>query len=110
MTAFRAIQQFKNLYDLASRPVLLDLLVRTLPHLDEIERVNQASLYDKYTHELLIRRWSDKTDFMAPEERLYLMEELAWEMVLMQRSQIPFSEFPQRITRFFELENAEERS
>lgn len=104
------IQELTNLRDLASRPVLLDMIVKTLPQIRDARQINQATLYETYVDGLLKRRWSEDTDYTSPRDRLFFMQELAWEMYTSQRLTIPFSEFPGRVTGYFGLKNDPERA
>lgn len=107
---YQRLQELSNLRDLASRPVLLDMIVKTLPQIQGASQINQASLYEAYVDALLERRWSEDTDYIVPQERLFFMQELAWEMYQTQRLIIPFSEFPERVTEYFGLRDDPEQS
>jgi uncharacterized protein YjbI with pentapeptide repeats len=109
-TVHDKIQDLSNLRDLASRPVLLDMIVKTLPEIADASQINQATLYESYVDKLLKRRWSKDTDYIPPEDRLYFVQELAWEMYTTQRPTIPFSEFPERVTRHFSLKDNPEQA
>lgn len=107
---YQRIRQLINLRDLAGRPVLLDMIVKTLPQMQDARQINQAILYATYVDALLRRRWSEDTDYIPPLERLFFMKELAWEMYLAQRLSIPFSEFPERVMRHFCLRDDPQRA
>jgi WD40 repeat protein len=107
---YKKIQELSNLRDLASRPVLLDMIVKTLPQIKDSAQINQATLYAAYVDALLKRRWSEDTDYIPPQDRLFFMKELAWEMYQTQRLSIPFSEFPERVTKHFGLSDELERA
>jgi len=100
---YQKVQGLTNLRDLASRPVLLDMIVKTLPQIQNPAQINQATLYETYVDALLKRRWSEDTDYIPPEERRFFVQELAWEMYTAQKLVIPFSEFPERVTKHFGL-------
>ncbi len=106
---YEKIQRLSNLQDLASRPVLLDMIVKTVPQIEDASKINQATLYEAYVDALLKRRWSEDTDYITPQERLFFMQELAWEMYQTQRLSFPFSEFPERVTRYFGLKDEPEQ-
>lgn len=107
---YREIQELANLRDLASRPVLLDMIAQTLPQIKDAREINQATLYEAYVDNLLKRRWSEGADTMPPADRLFLSQELAWEMQRSQRLTIPFSDFPGRVTDYFGLKDDPERA
>lgn len=73
---YEKIMSLPNLQDLASRPVLLDMIVKTLPQIEDASQVNQATLYEAYIDELLKRRWSEDTDYIPPQDRLFFVQEL----------------------------------
>lgn len=68
--------------------------------------VNQATLYETYIDNLLKRRWNKKTDFISPNDRLVLMQELAQDMYLSQNLTVHFSEFPERVAKYFNIGNS----
>jgi len=107
---YRKIQELSNLRDLSSRPVLLDMIVKTLPEIQNASQINQASLYEAYVNALLNRRWSEDTDFFPPQDRLFFVQELAWEMYQTQRLTIPFSEFPERVKKHLGLKDDPEQA
>ena len=107
---YQKIRDLPNLRDLASRPVLLDMITKTLSQIQDIGRINQANLYEAYVDALLKRRWSQDTDYIPPEDRLFFVQELAWEMYQVQKLGVPFSEFPKRVTKHFGLEDDPERA
>jgi len=102
---YQKVRELANLRDLASRPVLLDMIVKTLPEIQDASQINQATLYEAYVDALLKRRWSESTDHIPPEDRLFFVQELAWEMYTSQRLTIPFSEFPDRVAKYFGLKD-----
>jgi formylglycine-generating enzyme required for sulfatase activity len=102
---FEKIRALPKIEDLAHRPVLLDMIVRTLPTIARPEDLNLASLYENYTQELLRRRATGEAEPIPPDERRYFVQELAWEMQNSNRLTIPFSEFPERVTTHFRLKD-----
>lgn len=108
--AYRRTQELSNLRDLASRPVLLDMIAKTLPQISDPSQINQATLYEAYVNALSGRRWSEDTDYIPPQDRLFFIQELAWEMYQTQRPSIPFSEFPERVTKHFGLKDDPEQA
>jgi hypothetical protein len=74
------IQRIYNLRDLASRPLLLEMIVKSLPHLDEGQPVNAASLYRVYTEAWVDRDFVKGRVVLTKDTKLALMMELAWRM------------------------------
>jgi hypothetical protein len=87
-----------NLWDLSQRPVLCDMIIKTLPTL--LKRgtvINAAQLYDAYTS-----HWLDTDDWrsiMTPAGKRRLMKTLAVQMFFSgqaeERQQIHYSELPE---------------
>jgi formylglycine-generating enzyme required for sulfatase activity len=95
------IHALKGIEDLAHRPVLLRMIAETLPRISKDQDLNLATLYQHYTDELLRLR----VESIPAEERQYFVEELAWEMQNTNRLNVPFSEFPEKVTAHFKLKD-----
>ncbi len=74
------IQRIHNLKDLATRPLLLDMIVKSLPQLDAGQQINAANLYTVYTNLWVQRERDKRREILDSRERLELMKELAWRM------------------------------
>ncbi len=74
---WQAISAIYNLKELAQRPYLLELIVKSLPTLRSGERINAASLYNIYT-DRWIEREERKGRLLDRQTKLGLMMELAW--------------------------------
>lgn len=98
---FEKIRSLPNIEDLAHRPVLLGMIAQTLPALSKDEDFNLATLYQRYTDDLLRHR----AESIPPEERQYFVQELAWEMQTTGRLSVRWSEFPDRVTAHFGLKD-----
>jgi formylglycine-generating enzyme required for sulfatase activity len=98
---YEKIQALPKIEDLAHRPVLLRMIAETLPGIARAEDLNLATLYQRYTDGLLRLR----VESIPAKDRLYFLEELAWEMQTTNRLSIPFSEFPERVTAHFKLKD-----
>ena len=113
-------QTIKNIYDLedlARRPVLLDMVVKSLPQLraegEAGRRVTAADLYQVYT-----RFWTERDDWrmsLTREGKLAFAQELARRLWLEQRTSLHWGElrevtqehFKERLSVSRELEYAE---
>jgi len=96
---FDRIRALPNIEDLAHRPVLLRMIAETLPRISKDEDLNLATLYQRYTDDLLGLR----VESIPAEERQYFIQELAWEMQNSNRLSVPFSEFPEKVSVYFRL-------
>ena len=90
---WRKIQEIYNLKDLATRPLLLDMVVKTLPKLKQGEEVNASKLYNVYTNIWIDREESKGRKFnLNRDTKLALMIELAWRMWRDERQAIHYKE------------------
>ena len=106
------LAQIKIIHDLpnlAQRPILLDMITRSLDRLRASERINQATLYESYTEELLQRR-AAPTQSISPDERRAFIEDLAWDMNVRHLPSIRFDEFPERVRERFRLHDQPEEA
>lgn len=78
-TDWQKIQNIYNLKELAQRPLLLDMIVKSLPKLEAGQQINAASLYKIYTN-IWIEREEAKGRILDKNVKMQLMHELAWRM------------------------------
>jgi len=103
------IKQTHDLQSLASRPVLLDIIVKTLPkHMDYNEKVTPASLYESYTEIWLEREIHKGRNLIPSHIKRAFVYELAWKMLKSEKFYINFKELPKEIQKFFDPQTAEE--
>jgi formylglycine-generating enzyme required for sulfatase activity len=107
-THWAQVQAIYNLRDLARRPVLLDMIARTLPELKEGQRINAARLYQVYTNLWLEREVAKGRTLIEPGHRRFFAEELAMEMLHTNELAIHFSRIPARVKAHFGLQDAEQ--
>ncbi|MBI4750202.1 MAG: TIR domain-containing protein [Acidobacteria bacterium] len=90
----RKLRKIHNLADLAHRPLLLDMIVKSLPELDQTnQKVTTATLYRVYTDLWIEREDTEKKNrILSGETRYRLMLELAWQMWNTDQTAIHFSE------------------
>lgn len=83
------IKKIHDLSDLSTRPVLLDMIVSSLPELQKAKnRINSAALYSHYTD-----RWSTRDQWRVTiplDIRKTFCETLAWVMHCANITEIPF--------------------
>jgi len=96
----RKIHSTYNLQDLAKRPILLDIIVKTLPKMDTtVEVINPASLYKVYTG-----FWVQHEDWrssMTCEEKEFFTIELAYLMFKENIEQVHFSQLSAPVKQYF---------
>jgi len=88
---WETIRSLYNLKDLARRPVLLDMVVKSLPQLRERKgEVTTAGLYDVYTGFWIHR--DDWRAILTPAGKAAFTEELAWRLWSTDRQRLHYSE------------------
>jgi len=81
MEMWRKIKSTYNLEDLSKRPILLEMIIQSLPTLMKAGReINSSKLYEVYT-DIWIQR-DDWRSVMIPDEKAIFMEELSLHMFL----------------------------
>ncbi len=99
-------QQIKATYDLPNlsrRPVMIEMIVDTLPDVKDLPEINSAILYRKYTERWIKKNIQEERTFLDAESKQIFMEELAWEMYRAGMSSIHFTDIPARVQRHFGL-------
>lgn len=90
-----------NLRELAEKPILLELMVQTLPQIkiEENEKLNHASLYDRYT-----KFWLNRDDWrssLTTNDRELITEELAFYLFINDKDKIFYEDLPKIIQHHF---------
>jgi len=75
----KKIKQIHNLKELAHRPLLLDMIVKSLPQIQSTEVITAANLYETFTN-IWIEREESKGRFLHKKIKASLMLQLAWKM------------------------------
>lgn len=98
---YSSIRAIHDLSDLSTRPVLLDMVLSTLPELSASKkRINSAALYEHYTD-----RWTARDEWRvtAPlKVRQQFSEILAWHMHYNSLSDISYHRLEQAMVRALE--------
>ena len=96
----QAINTVYNLADLASRPLLLEIILKTLGQLlDSYSNIDASLLYKQYTD-----FWIEHEDWrsiMTPKGKRHFMEDLAINLFESGKSSIHFKKLMQPIRRYF---------
>jgi len=94
----RKIKSIHDLSDLSTRPVLLDMILTTLPQLAEAgDRINSASLYEKYTN-----NWTARDDWRVTlplEVRTEFCDVLALMMYLTRLEELSYERLQETLVR-----------
>jgi len=105
---WQRIKHTYNLAELARRPVLLDMIARSLPQLKPEQVLNAARLYEAYTDLWLLRDEEKGRRLITRADKRLFMQELALEMVRREELSIHYSRLPERVRAHFRLEKARE--
>jgi WD40 repeat protein len=93
------IDKVYNLKDLASRPVLLDMIVKSLPAIKEKEDIKVTDLYLAY-----VQSWIDRDDWrheLTREGREFLAEEIAWRIWEQETDRVHYTQINELLTDYF---------
>jgi len=106
---YDTIRSTYNLEELAKRPVLIDLITKSLPQLKlKEESINAGKLYDVYTDFWLERDIKSERTFMKKEDKRLFVKELALKMLLDEQLSIHYSKLPTTVKSYFNLKKSEE--
>jgi len=102
------IESTYNLAELAQRPVLLDMIARSLPDLAPGQAADAARLYEAYTDLWLARDEEKGRTLITRADKRLFMQELALEMSRRDETSVHYSRLPERVRAHFRLEKADE--
>ena len=105
---WQRIERTYNLEELAQRPVLLDMIARSLPELKPGQVINAAGLYEVYTDLWLVRDEEKGRTLITRDDKRLFMQELALGMLHRRESSFHYSRLPERVRDHFRLEKAAE--
>lgn len=105
MEMWGKIKSTYNLEDLSKRPILLEMIIRSLPTLMKAgKEINSSRLYEVYT-DLWIQR-DDWRSVMNTDEKAIFMEELALHMFLNNIQSVRYTNLNQIVLEHFKREIA----
>jgi hypothetical protein len=105
---WQQIKRTYNLAELAQRPVLLDMIARSLPQLKLGQAVNAARLYEAYTDLWLARDEEKGRKLITRDDKRLFMQELALETLRREELSVHYSRLPERVREHFRLQKAHE--
>ena len=92
---------YPGLGELASRPVMSDLIISALPDVEAGRPINMARIYLYATVRKMRRDIRDARTFTSLSDKMFFLCELALEMLVTDTLSINFKSFPERIRRLF---------
>ncbi len=98
-----------QLVDLASRPVMTELILEALPDIEAGKPVDMSRVYLYAVRRKMERDIKEERTFTSLAEKLYFLCELSWEMLSTDRMSINYREFPDRIRKLFGAAVQEEK-
>jgi predicted NACHT family NTPase len=90
-----------QLLDLARRPVMTDLILEALPDIEAGKPVDMSRVYLYAVRRKMERDIKAERTFTSLADKMYLLCELAWEMLSTDRMSLNYRLFPDRIRRLF---------
>jgi formylglycine-generating enzyme required for sulfatase activity len=105
---WQQIEETYNLPELAPRPVLLDMIARSLPELKPGQAINAARLYEVYTGLWLKRDWERGRHLITRQHKRLFMHELGLGMLRRDELSIHYSNLPDHVQHHFHLEKERE--
>lgn len=99
-----------DLWDLAKRPVLLNVILETLPKLktSNSPKVNAASLYETYTRMWLDREDSKGKTLIKSSQKIAFIRGLAKRMFVRTELSINYEDLPAEVKSYFKITNSDD--
>jgi predicted NACHT family NTPase len=99
-----------KLLDLASRPVMTELIIEAMPKIKVGEAVNMSLIYYHAIVHKMDRDIKAERTFTSLADKLYFLCEIAWEMISTEgRMELNYRKFPDRIRKIFKESVPEEK-
>lgn len=92
-----------DLKDLASRPVMISLILQALPQIQADKEVDLARVYlYAVTHQL--EKINTGRSFTSTADKLYFLCELSWQMLSSDQMSLNYRDFPDRLRQLFGIQ------
>ncbi|OIJ08855.1 hypothetical protein BKP35_17370 [Anaerobacillus arseniciselenatis] len=107
----KTIEEIHDLSDLVKRPVLLNVIVETVPKLlleQPKTKINAASLYEKYTNFWVRREDQKGKTLIKSEQKMLFSQELAWKMYNNNLTKIHYKDLPHEIKNYFNISSTDD--
>ena len=90
-----------QLLDLASRPVMTELILEALPEIEAGKSIDMSRIYLYAVKEKIKRDIKAERTFTSLADKLYFLCELSWEMLSTDQMSLNYRLFPDRLRRLF---------
>lgn len=99
-----------DLWDLAKRPVLLNIILDTIPKLclSKPNKINASSLYDQYSRFWLDREDSKGKTLIRSSQKLKFISELAKKMFVKNELAINYNDLPREVKSYFGISSSDD--
>lgn len=74
------IKEIYDLPNLAHHPVILDMIIMTLPDLEGLQSIDHAMLYKTYTDKWIEKAIEEERTLLDADSKRFFAQEVAWEM------------------------------
>ncbi|WP_346893822.1 pentapeptide repeat-containing protein [Clostridium sp. UBA871] len=108
----KIIYETHDLLDLAKRPFLLNIIIKTLPTIinntkkitgkDIKIKINAVELYENYTEQWLRREDAKGKTLIKAKDKQFFCENLAFEMFIKDENSISYDNLPDAIAKYFD--------
>ena len=99
----------QELMDLATRPVMISLILDSLSAIEAGKPIDIARIYLYAVCHQMRKNIKEERTFTSLEDKFYFLCELLWEMYFTDRMSFNYREFPDRIRRLFSQEVQEQK-
>lgn len=97
----RKIIDNKTLLDLARRPLMVELIIESIPEIVQGKKIDISRIYLYAVSKKMRKDIKEERTFTSLSDKLYFMCELSWEMLSNDKMTINYKEFPDRIRSIF---------
>ncbi|WP_051878503.1 hypothetical protein [Chryseobacterium sp. FH1] len=98
----KKVMENKNLMDLASRPIMTELIIDSLRDIEEGKQIDISRIYMYAISKKLNKDIKEERTFTSFSDKVYFMCELSWEMLLTENMNIHYRLIPDRIRFLFD--------
>ena len=77
---WQIIRDIYDLPNLAQRPVMLDMIITSLPDIEKFRTINHAMLYKIYTDKWIEKDRTEERTLINADSKRYFTREVSWEM------------------------------
>jgi Domain of unknown function (DUF4062)/NACHT domain/Pentapeptide repeats (9 copies) len=99
--AIARVMQNQELLDLASRPIMIDLITESLAEIERGERLDISRIYLYAIRRKMERDITSGRTFTSLADKLYFLCELSWAMLSQNKMSLNYQDFPAEISRVF---------